>query len=117
MKEIRITVRCTAEPLKHAKVIRVKAKLGLMRARELADLLDGTSLAYVHPPGANSPLGRCCICQAELECTVSKVIDGQEAAPTCEEAMAALEHEEGKARRKMEPQLARVAEQLIQANS
>ena len=117
MKEIRITVRCTAEPLKHAKIVRVKARLGRRRAQELAELLDGTSLAYVHPPGAQSPLGRCCICQAEVECEVSTVVDGTEAPPSCEEAMADLVHAEEKDRRRLEPQLAQIVEGMKHAVS
>lgn len=112
MKELRITIRCLADPLKHAKVIRVKARLGRNRAQELADLLDGTSLAYVHPPGANSPIGRCCICQSEVECTVSKVIDGAEAPLSCEEAMADLARSEEKDQRRLDPQLERVVEEM-----
>jgi hypothetical protein len=85
MKELRITVRCLAE-FKHSKVIRVKARLGRRRAEELAELLDGTSLAYVHPPGAGSPIGRCVACGGECEAEVSMVVDGVEKLPTCEEA-------------------------------
>jgi hypothetical protein len=110
MKEIRITIRCLTEPLKHAKVIRVKAKLGRRKAQDLADLLDGTSLAYVHAPGANSPIGRCCICQGEVECAVSTVVDGAEAPLSCEEAMDDLARTEEKDRRRLEPQLARMVE-------
>lgn len=77
MKEIRITVRCKSDP-KHAKIVRVRARLGIQKAEELAELLDGSSLAYVHRPGPNSPIGRCCICQSDVEAEVSEVVDGQE---------------------------------------
>lgn len=110
MKEIRITMRCLAEPAKHAKVIRVKARLGRRRAMDLADLLDGSSLAYVHPPGPQSPIGRCCICQSEVECEVSTVIDGGEVPLGCEEAMEKWARGEEKARRAMAPQLLQVLE-------
>lgn len=86
-------------------MIRVKAKLGRMRAQELADLLDGTSLAYVHPPGAQSPIGRCAVCQSEVECAVSTVLDGKEVPPTEEEAAAEKEHHEKKGARLLARQL------------
>jgi hypothetical protein len=105
MKEIRITVRCLAKPREHAKVIRVKARLGRMRAQDLADLIDGTSLAYVHPPGANSPIGRCGICQSEIQCTVSTVVDGVEVPPTEEEAAAEKTHADKKGERRLAQQL------------
>jgi hypothetical protein len=85
MKELRITVHCIGS-VAHSKVVRVKARLGRRRAEELAELLDGTSLAYVHPPGANSPIGRCCVCGSECEAEVSLAVDGEEKLPTCEEA-------------------------------
>lgn len=105
MKEIRITVRCLANPKQHAKIVRVKAKLGRMRAQELADLLDGTSLAYVHPPGTNSPVGRCCQCQSEVECSVSSVVDGEIVEPTEEEAAAEKAHLDKKGERRLAKQL------------
>jgi hypothetical protein len=105
VKQIYITIRCLAEPYKHAKLIRVKARLGRMRAIELADLLDGSSLAYVHSPGANSPIGRCCICQGQVECTVSAVLDGVEIEPTEEEAAAEKAHREKKSERELRGQL------------
>lgn len=105
MKEIRITIRCLAKPREHAKVIRVFSRLGRTRAQELADLLDGTSLAYVHPPGANSPIGRCCQCQSEIECTVSTVLDGEEVPLTEEEMAEAKEHADKKGERRLAQQL------------
>jgi hypothetical protein len=105
VKEIRITIKCLAQPRLHAKIIRVKAKLGRMRALELADLLDGSSLAYVHPPGANSSIGRCCQCQSEVECSVSAVVDGVEIPPTQEEAAVEQAHKEKKGERLLARQL------------
>jgi hypothetical protein len=105
MREIRITMRCLAKPREHAKVIRVKAKLGRRKAQDLADLLDGTSLAYVHPPGLNSPIGRCCQCQGEVECSVSEVVNGTEVDPTPEEALEAKAHAEKKDERRLREQL------------
>lgn len=101
MKELRITVRCQLQPKLHAKVIRVKARLGKRRAQELADLLDGSSLAYVHPPGANSPIGRCCQCQAEVNAEVSEIVDGNEVPPSSEEVIAIDQHKKSKAERKL----------------
>lgn len=100
MKEIRITVRCINSPTAHAKVVRVKARLGRRRAEELAELLDGTSLAYVHAPGPQSPIGRCVVCGGELECEVSEVVDGTEKLPSCGEAVekAARREQAGKRR-------------------
>ena len=87
MKEIRITVRCLNSPTVHSKVVRVKARLGRRKAEELAELLDGTSLAYVHAPGAGSPIGRCVVCGGECEAEVSVVVDAVEQLPSCEEAV------------------------------
>ena len=101
MREIRIMVRCVSEPKKHAKVVRVKAKLGKRRAQELADLLDGSSLAYVHPPADASPIGRCCICHADVECEVSEIIGGVEMPPTVEEAQEDRIRKDKKAERKL----------------
>ena len=96
MKEIRITVRCLSSPTQHAKYVRVKARLGKQRAQELADLLDGSSLAYVHPPGPNSPIGRCCQCGGEVECEVSEIVNGKPVEPTAEEIAAHKAHVEKK---------------------
>lgn len=105
MKEMRIVIRCVAKPTQHAKIVRVKAKLGRRKAQELADLLDGTSLAYVHPPGASSPIGRCCVCQSEVECEVSEIVDGTEVPPTCEEAAETAAHKEAANERRLRSQL------------
>lgn len=113
MKEIRITIRCQSEPQKHAKIIRVKARLGVTKARELADLLDGTSFAYIHPPGENSPIGRCCQCQAPIECAVSTVVDGKEVPPTCEEVTEEKAHAERKLANKLAKELQRIAERKV----
>ncbi len=101
MKELRITVRCIASPTQHAKVVRVKARLGRRRAEELAELLDGTSLAYVHPPGANSPIGRCCQCGGEVECEVTEVVDGEEQRGGCVDAVERASRLEKAAERKI----------------
>ena len=74
------------EPTEHAKVVRVKARLGRRRAEELAELLDGTSLAYVFPPGPKSPIGRCCACGGEVYCEVTETVDGAIKMPGCVEA-------------------------------
>lgn len=36
----------------------------------LAGLLDGTSPAYVYPPGPDSPIGKCGICHSQLKCVL-----------------------------------------------
>jgi hypothetical protein len=100
MKEIRITVRC-ASSVKHAKIVRVRARLGKRRAEELAELLDGTSLAYVHPPGANSPIGRCCACGAEVTAEVSEVVDGENVRPGCVEAAENAARQEAAGRKQL----------------
>jgi hypothetical protein len=101
MKELRITVRCLLNPIQHAKVVRVKARLGRRRAEELAELLDGTSLAYVHPPGPQSPVGRCVVCGGECEAEVSEVIDGKEKLPSCADAVARMARREKAAGRRL----------------
>ena len=101
MKELRITIRCSKNPTQHAKVLRVKARLGRRRAEELAELLDGTSLAYVHPPGPQSPIGRCCVCGAECEAEVSEIVDGKEKLPDCVEAVERAARREKAAERKL----------------
>lgn len=101
MKEIRITVRCTEKPTQHAKIVRVKARLGKRKAQELAELLDGSSLAYVHPPGPNSPIGRCCCCGAEVETEVSEIVDGAEVKPDCVEAAENAARQEATGERKL----------------
>ena len=73
MKEIRITVRCTDEPQKHAKVLRLHAAAKLPLANVLAGLLDGGSPMYIHAPGPNSPVGRCCVCGARVKCEVEEI--------------------------------------------
>lgn len=105
MRELRILVRCIAQPKVHAKVVRVKAKLGRRKAEELAELLDGTSLAYVHPCGDNSPIGRCCACGSEVQCDVVEFVDGHEVAPSCAEAIEQSARKERKERRKLGKEL------------
>jgi len=94
-------VRCLGSPAAHSKVVRVKARLGRRKAEELAELLDGTSLAYVHPPGAGSPIGRCVVCGGECEAEVSVVVDGVEQMPSCEEAVERAARREKAAERKL----------------
>jgi hypothetical protein len=96
LREIRITVRCVHSPMAHAKVVRVKARLGRGKAQDLADLLDGSSLAYVHPPGPQSPIGRCCVCGGECSAEVSEIIDGAEVPLGCDEAVADAARKEAK---------------------
>jgi hypothetical protein len=113
MKELRITVRCIASPTTHSKVVRVKARLGRRRAEELAELLDGTSLAFVHPPGPNSPIGRCCVCGGECEAEVSEIVHGPagertEKLPGCVEAMERAARREKAAKRALSHQLSPV---------
>jgi hypothetical protein len=102
LREIRITVRCVHSPMAHAKVVRVKARLGRGKAQDLADLLDGSSLAYVHPPGPQSPIGRCCVCGGECSAEVSEIIDGTEVPLGCDEAVADAARKEAKGERKLE---------------
>lgn len=70
MREIRIAVRCSREPLRHAKILRIDAKLGKKWAETLAQLLDGTSPLYIHKPGPLSPIGKCGVCCASVEAEV-----------------------------------------------
>lgn len=106
MREIRIMVRCVSHPMAHAKVVRVRSRLGKRKAEELAELLDGSSLAYVHPPGPQSPIGHCCVCGGEVEATVSEIVNGEEVKPTCEEATATAERKKAADERKLKRQLA-----------
>lgn len=101
MKEIRITVRCISSPTQHAKIIRVKAKLGRRKAQDLAELLDGTSLSYVHPPGPSSPIGRCCVCGSEVETEVSEILNGEEVPPTIADATESAARKSAGAERKL----------------
>jgi hypothetical protein len=101
MREIRITVRCISSPTQHAKIVRVKARLGRRRAEELAELLDGSSLAYVHQPGPSSPIGHCCVCGSEVETEVSEIINGEERAPTPAEAAETAVRKSAAAERKL----------------
>ena len=71
MSEIRIMVRC-AKDKDHAKVLRIDSALGLGYAETLAGLLDGSSPLYIYPPGEGSPIGKCAVCGAKLNCTVAQ---------------------------------------------
>lgn len=101
MKEIRIMVRCVSSPTQHAKVVRVRARLGKRRAEELAELLDGSSLAYVHPPGPQSPIGRCCVCGGQVECEVSEIVNGVVVPPSSEEAAETAQRKDANAERRL----------------
>lgn len=68
---INLTVRCTKDP-DHAKVLRFRDSSFEEIAR-LARLLDGTSENYIYKPGPDSPIGKCAICGAPYECTVSEI--------------------------------------------
>jgi hypothetical protein len=64
-------VRC-AKDENHAKVLRIDPALGLGYAETLAGLLDGSSPLYIYPPGEGSPIGKCAVCGAKLNCTVAQ---------------------------------------------
>ena len=72
MKLYEIVVRCKAQPLKHAKVLRITGK-DEEYAKTLAGLLDGTSHLYVYKPGPDSPIGKCGVCGSALGCDVREV--------------------------------------------
>ena len=72
MKEFRITIRCAAFPKTHAKILRLSFDLGRQYADTLAGLLDGSSPFYIYPPGPNSPIGKCDVCQGSLTATVEE---------------------------------------------
>lgn len=56
----------------HSEEIRVEESLGPEWVKNLAGLLDGTSPFYVHSPiGTDSVIGKCGICLAQLECTIT----------------------------------------------
>ena len=72
----RITVRCKSEPLTHAKILTFVFSDevgGKEYCETFAGLIDGTSRHYVYPPGPNSPIGKCGICQGELTTEVEEV--------------------------------------------
>ena len=65
--ELRFRVQCTADE-GHSKILRFRPTESLVMLEALSALLDGTSSAYKFPPGKGSPIGRCAICGAKLEC-------------------------------------------------
>lgn len=75
MKVIRLTIRCSKNPEKHAKLVRFPdaseqvlhfgaASFPREWVESYAQLLCGTSPLYVFPPGPNSPIGKCGVCGA-----------------------------------------------------
>ncbi len=38
-----------------------------------AELLDGSSDMYIYPPGPDSVIGSCGICQSKFKCTVNEI--------------------------------------------
>ncbi len=67
MKIIEIIIRCTKEPMTHAKKLHLNFFKGEEYARDLGELLTGTSSMYIYKPGALSPIGKCATCGAPLE--------------------------------------------------
>jgi hypothetical protein len=61
MSEIRIRIQCVLD-VNHAKILRLDAAKGAAYARDLAELVCGTSKMYIFPPGDKSPIFRCSIC-------------------------------------------------------
>lgn len=62
-----ITAKCEGG---HTQVIKVDGKLGREWAEAQAGLLDGSSSMYIHPPGPESVIGKCGICQKPITCRV-----------------------------------------------
>lgn len=58
---IRLRIQCP-EASDHAKIIRLKATIGMPIAKMLGELLCGTSEFYIHRPQEGSPIGRCLVC-------------------------------------------------------
>lgn len=73
MTVFEITVRCSSQPTKHAKKIRVDAQVGRAYVDTLAGLLDGSSPFYIYKPGPNSTIGKCATCGAEITAEVQEV--------------------------------------------
>lgn len=58
----------------HSQVTKLDAKAFTKEGAELfAGLLDGTSPAFLYPPGPESVIGKCGICQKPFKCTVKEV--------------------------------------------
>jgi len=70
MKVMRLTVRCTQDT-NHAKILEFK-DMDEEQAKRFAGLLDGTSPAYIHPPGPGSPIGKCGLCGGKIEVDIAE---------------------------------------------
>ena len=65
MNEIRIRIQC-AEDQNHAKILKLRGDIGAAYARDVGELVCGTSPMYIFPPGDKSPIFRCAICGGKL---------------------------------------------------
>lgn len=72
LKSYEITIRCQAQPQKHAKVIRFQ-DTDKNYVDTLAALLDGTSHLYIYKPGEFSPIGKCATCGGALRSEVKEI--------------------------------------------
>lgn len=79
MTVFQIILRCRRDS-DHAKVIRIDQALGMAYVDTLAQLLDGSSHLYIHPPGDRAPIGRCSACGAQLKSEISQVMLKQDVA-------------------------------------
>lgn len=65
-----ITAKCENG---HEQNITISGDLGRQWADAQAGLLDGTSGMYLYPPiGTDSVIGKCGICKAQIECSVTE---------------------------------------------
>ena len=69
MPQMRITATCRGG---HTQSITYECR-SLQEAELFAGLLDGTSPAYVHPPGPESVIGKCGICGTPIRATAEEV--------------------------------------------
>jgi len=58
---IRLKIQCP-ESNDHAKIVRLRASIGMPIAKMLGELLCGTSEYYIFKPQERSPIGRCLVC-------------------------------------------------------
>lgn len=65
-----INIRCANGHEQQLKIQKPDKRDEEALARNLAGLLDGSSLLYLYPPGEGSPIGKCGICQAQIKATV-----------------------------------------------
>ena len=72
MNEIRIRIQC-AEDQDHAKILKLRADIGAAYARDIGELVCGTSAMYIFPPGDKSPIFRCVICGGKLSYTLEQL--------------------------------------------